>query len=110
MTWQLSLWHSNIYMYLQSSQCLEKKTYNCRELIIYQYVYSLFPPRSSKPMRAVGRLAKYPLIDADYSVVGSPHMYVIGAASHSLDFRRSAGGFIHGFRYTGFVLSRVSHT
>lgn len=28
-------------------------------------------------------------------------MFVVGTASHSLDFRKSAGGFIHGFRYTG---------
>ena len=24
-----------------------------------------------------------------------------GVASHSLDYRKSAGGFIHGYRYTG---------
>lgn len=27
-------------------------------------------------------------------------LYIAGTAAHSLDFRRSAGGFIHGFRYT----------
>ena len=26
---------------------------------------------------------------------------VAGVVSHSLDYRKSAGGFIHGFRYTG---------
>ena len=26
---------------------------------------------------------------------------VAGTNTHSIDFRKSAGGFIHGFRYTG---------
>ena len=26
---------------------------------------------------------------------------IVGAVSHAVDYRRSAGGFIHGFRYTG---------
>ena len=31
---------------------------------------------------------------------------MVGVATHSLDFRKSAGGFIHGFRYTVRALSR----
>lgn len=30
-------------------------------------------------------------------------MYVAGTAGHSVDWRKSAGGFIHGFRYTGKI-------
>lgn len=36
-------------------------------------------------------------------------LFVVGTASHGIDFRKSSGGFIHGFRYTGeqidFVVS-----
>lgn len=28
-------------------------------------------------------------------------MFVLGTAAHSRDYRMSAGGFVHGFRYTG---------
>lgn len=29
-----------------------------------------------------------------------------GTNTHSIDFRKSAGGFIHGFRYTGIKIKR----
>ena len=32
---------------------------------------------------------------------------VAGVVSHSLDWRKSAGGFIHGYRYTGIYLEIV---
>ena len=31
---------------------------------------------------------------------GVPGLYAAGTITHNLDFRKSAGGFIHGFRYT----------
>ena len=46
-------------------------------------------------------IKKFPLITSRYEAVGNPHMYIIGGAAHSLDYRKSAGGFIHGFRYSG---------
>lgn len=49
---------------------------------------------------------KYPEIKANYEFTSSPNMYLTGAAAHSLDFRKSAGGFIHGFRYTARTLAR----
>ena len=55
----------------------------------------------------IGRSKKYPKIDYDYQSVDNPGMYLAGAATHSLDFRKSAGGFIHGFRYTARALSRL---
>lgn len=30
-----------------------------------------------------------------------PGLFVLGTAAHSRDYRSSAGGFVHGFRYTG---------
>lgn len=50
---------------------------------------------------------KYPQITPGYEVIGVPGLYVAGTLSHSLDFRRSAGGFIHGFRYTARALFRL---
>eukprot|EP00730_Choanoeca_flexa_P001479 TRINITY_DN10652_c0_g1_i5.p1 TRINITY_DN10652_c0_g1~~TRINITY_DN10652_c0_g1_i5.p1 ORF type:complete len:585 (+),score=160.19 TRINITY_DN10652_c0_g1_i5:143-1897(+) len=47
---------------------------------------------------------KYPLIDDGYRLVGVSDAYVAGTASHSLDHRKSSGGFIHGFRYTARTL------
>ena len=42
---------------------------------------------------------KYPHITDRYESVENPNLYFIGALMHSLDFKRSSGGFIHGFRY-----------
>lgn len=44
---------------------------------------------------------KFPAIKHDYESDTIPDMYFAGTSTHSLDFRRSAGGFIHGYRYTG---------
>ncbi|XP_045443479.1 FAD-dependent oxidoreductase domain-containing protein 2 isoform X3 [Pipistrellus kuhlii] len=44
---------------------------------------------------------KYPLVRPSYESKGSRGLFVLGTASHSVDYRKSAGGFIHGFRYTG---------
>ncbi|KAK3598860.1 hypothetical protein CHS0354_008608 [Potamilus streckersoni] len=54
-----------------------------------------------------GRGKKYPAIGNDYESVSMKGVFLAGSASHSLDFRKSAGGFIHGFRYTGRVLHRL---
>lgn len=49
-----------------------------------------------------GRVKKYPKIDADYESSDYKNLYFAGTNTHSLDFRQSSGGFIHGFRYTSF--------
>ena len=38
---------------------------------------------------------------------GDNQLYQIGANTHSLDFRKSAGAFIHGYRYTTRTLHRM---
>ena len=48
-----------------------------------------------------GRAKKYPKINYNYESADNPDMFFAGTNTHSLDFRKSAGGFIHGFRYTG---------
>jgi hypothetical protein len=49
---------------------------------------------------------KYPQIHHNFSAVGVPGLYFAGTLAHGLDFRHSAGGFIHGFRYTARSLFR----
>ncbi|CAF1190191.1 unnamed protein product [Adineta ricciae] len=54
-----------------------------------------------------GRTKKYPKIRSDYQSFDYDHLYLAGTLTHSLDFRRSSGGFIHGFRYTTRALHRI---
>lgn len=50
---------------------------------------------------------KYPFIDYDYRSPVVDGLYFTGTIAHSLDYRQSAGGFIHGFRYSARVLSKI---
>eukprot|EP00928_Gymnodinium_smaydae_P079263 TRINITY_DN63233_c0_g1_i1.p1 TRINITY_DN63233_c0_g1~~TRINITY_DN63233_c0_g1_i1.p1 ORF type:complete len:725 (-),score=72.26 TRINITY_DN63233_c0_g1_i1:39-2168(-) len=49
---------------------------------------------------------KYPKITDRYEAIGTRGLFFAGTNTHSLDFRRSAGGFIHGFRYSAQALFR----
>jgi len=49
---------------------------------------------------------KYPEIKVNYESTKTDNMYFAGTSTHSLDYRRSAGAFIHGFRYTTRALAR----
>jgi thioredoxin reductase len=42
---------------------------------------------------------KYPAINSYYESLNNKDLYFIGSLMHSLDFKKSSGGFIHGFRY-----------
>eukprot|EP01080_Neovahlkampfia_damariscottae_P004116 gene4116-7402_t len=42
---------------------------------------------------------KYPVTNSFYESVNVPDLYVAGTIAHLRDLRKSAGGFIHGFRY-----------
>ena len=42
---------------------------------------------------------KYPHITESYESSNNPNLFFIGSLMHSHDFKRSSGGFIHGFRY-----------
>jgi hypothetical protein len=42
---------------------------------------------------------KYPAIRHNYESANNSNLFFIGALMHSLDYRQSSGGFIHGFRY-----------
>ncbi|MGH0187537.1 UNVERIFIED_CONTAM: hypothetical protein FKN15_025353 [Acipenser sinensis] len=58
------------------------------------------PPSDTAPLPRRGPPRKYPLLTPWYETRRTPGIFIIGTASHGRDHRRSAGGFIHGFRYT----------
>ncbi|MEQ2164350.1 FAD-dependent oxidoreductase domain-containing protein 2, partial [Goodea atripinnis] len=65
----------------------------------FRFNFSIFdssacPPHSEN---AKGRL---PGVTAWYEGKNTPGLFLLGTASHSRDYRASAGGFVHGFRYT----------
>jgi hypothetical protein len=59
--------------------------------------------------KSKGREDKFPLIGYDYQLRDVEDLYIAGGASHGPDFRKSAGGFIHGFRYTGEEMTGWGH-
>eukprot|EP00466_Bigelowiella_natans_P005854 jgi/Bigna1/78919/fgenesh1_pg.58_\ len=44
-------------------------------------------------------IPKYPSITQRFEAEGISHLYFIGSNAHSLDFKLSSGGLVHGFRY-----------
>jgi hypothetical protein len=50
---------------------------------------------------------KYPTMTSEYESRNVEGLFFAGQLSHGKDFRRAAGGFIHGFRYTARALFRV---
>ncbi|XP_077195744.1 FAD-dependent oxidoreductase domain-containing protein 2 [Paroedura picta] len=72
----------------------------------WQFDFSIFN-KSVGLMHGKGNKKKYPLIKPSYEAKATRGLFVLGTASHSVDFRKSAGGFIHGFRYTARVVHRL---
>jgi len=50
---------------------------------------------------------KHAAVTDSYESVNVSGLFFAGTLAHGPDFRRSAGGFIHGFRYTARALSRI---
>nr|XP_006006978.1 PREDICTED: FAD-dependent oxidoreductase domain-containing protein 2 [Latimeria chalumnae] len=63
--------------------------------------------RSTALVPCKGKKRRFPLIKPSYESEHTPGLFVLGAASHSIDYRQSAGGFIHGFRYTARAVHRL---
>lgn len=53
------------------------------------------------------RSRKYPALTHAYESPNVQGMYFAGTITHGKDWRKAAGGFIHGFRYTTQALHRV---
>ncbi|XP_069976996.1 FAD-dependent oxidoreductase domain-containing protein 2 [Penaeus vannamei] len=71
----------------------------------FKFDFSIFN-NSSMPSKSIKK-TKYPAIKFSYEADRIPGLYFAGTVAHSLDYRKSAGGFIHGFRYTVRVLHRL---
>jgi thioredoxin reductase len=41
----------------------------------------------------------FPIITSECESISSPNLFFIGSIAQSLDYKKSSGGFIHGFRY-----------
>jgi hypothetical protein len=50
---------------------------------------------------------KHPALSPTYESVNVPGLYFAGNLMHSHDFKKSSGGFIHGFRYLVRALHRI---
>ncbi|KAM9026314.1 FAD-dependent oxidoreductase domain-containing protein 2 [Ara ararauna] len=72
----------------------------------WKFDFSIYN-RSLKMMPGKGDKKKYPQIKPNYESTSTQGLFVLGTASHSIDFRKSAGGFIHGFRYTTRAVHRL---
>ncbi|KAM4634461.1 FAD-dependent oxidoreductase domain-containing protein 2 [Polymixia lowei] len=65
----------------------------------FRFNFSIFDG-SACPPSSDGVRGRLPGVTAWYEGRGTPGLFVLGTAAHSRDYRSSAGGFIHGFRYT----------
>ncbi|XP_030263885.1 FAD-dependent oxidoreductase domain-containing protein 2 [Sparus aurata] len=72
----------------------------------FRFNFSIFDSSSCPPNseNAKGRL---PGVTAWYEGKDTPGLFVLGTAAHSRDYRSSAGGFVHGFRYTARAVHHV---
>jgi len=68
---------------------------------------SLFSRETIRLSHGVGRKVKYPKIEHNFESIDVPGMFFLGTVAHSLDFRKSAGGFVHGFRYSARTLHHL---
>lgn len=51
---------------------------------------------------------KFPEIDFKYESTNNTNLFFIGSLMHSHDFKKSSGGFIHGFRYLIKLFTKVN--
>uniref|UniRef100_A0A8C8GY04 FAD-dependent oxidoreductase domain-containing protein 2 n=1 Tax=Oncorhynchus tshawytscha TaxID=74940 RepID=A0A8C8GY04_ONCTS len=72
----------------------------------FRFNFSIFDG-SARPPSSEGARGRLPGVTAWYEGRGTPDLFVLGTAAHSRDYRSSAGGFIHGFRYTVRAVHRV---
>lgn len=72
----------------------------------FKFNFSIFDG-SARPPQSSGARGRLPGLTAWYEGRGTPNLFVLGTAAHSRDYRLSAGGFIHGFRYTVRAVHKV---
>ncbi|XP_059900380.1 FAD-dependent oxidoreductase domain-containing protein 2 [Gadus macrocephalus] len=72
----------------------------------FTFNFSIFDGSARPPNSEVAR-GRLPAVSPWYEGRGTPGLFILGTAAHSRDYRSSAGGFIHGFRYTVRAVHRV---
>ncbi|XP_030649704.1 FAD-dependent oxidoreductase domain-containing protein 2 [Chanos chanos] len=72
----------------------------------FRFNFSIFDG-SARPPHSGGARGRLPGVTAWYEGRGTPNLFVLGTAAHSRDYRMSAGGFVHGFRYTVRAVHKV---
>ncbi|XP_065066498.1 FAD-dependent oxidoreductase domain-containing protein 2-like isoform X3 [Rhopilema esculentum] len=72
----------------------------------FKFDFGIFD-KPVRPKRADGPRKKYPMIHHNYESTVTKNIFFAGTITHSLDWRKSAGGFIHGFRYTTRALHHL---
>jgi len=65
----------------------------------FKYDFSIFNETGDHP-KPNPHYNKFPHIKHNFESHTVNDMFFAGTSTHSLDFRQSAGGFIHGYRYT----------
>ncbi|XP_031575280.1 FAD-dependent oxidoreductase domain-containing protein 2-like [Actinia tenebrosa] len=73
----------------------------------FKFDFSIFNNQTKPGPCTDKKSKKYPRIKPNYEAEAVPDMYFSGTNTHSVDFRKSAGGFIHGFRYTTRTLHHL---
>eukprot|EP00656_Telonema_subtile_P049482 TRINITY_DN6162_c0_g1_i1.p1 TRINITY_DN6162_c0_g1~~TRINITY_DN6162_c0_g1_i1.p1 ORF type:complete len:636 (+),score=109.67 TRINITY_DN6162_c0_g1_i1:190-2097(+) len=76
----------------------------------WRFDTSLFPAGDEEGTEAavpeLDAIAKYPKATATFESVNQKGLYFAGTLTHGRDFRKSSGGFIHGFRYNCRALDK----
>lgn len=73
----------------------------------FKFDFSVFDNSTQQRPCKGKRSRKYPEIQPNYESTTVPRLFYAGTNTHSIDLRKSAGGFIHGFRYTARALFRL---
>ncbi|XP_053707510.1 FAD-dependent oxidoreductase domain-containing protein 2 [Synchiropus splendidus] len=72
----------------------------------FRFNFSIFD-RSACPPNSPNTRGRLPQLTPWWEGPDTPGLFVLGTAAHSRDYRKSAGGFIHGFRYTVRAVHRL---
>lgn len=72
----------------------------------FRFNFSIFDS-STCPKNSENAKGRLPALTELYEGKNTPGLFVLGNAAHSRDYRLSAGGFIHGFRYTARAVHRI---
>ena len=47
---------------------------------------------------------KFPMLDKNFESITVPNLFFSGAQTHGIDYKKTSGGFVHGFRYHSIIL------